>query len=214
LARASLAEVVRLYGLRMWVEQSYKQVKQALGWAEYEGRSDLAMRRHWMLVWCAFAFCWWQLRYDARERLGGLVEVDVTEPDDVPGKDAGRGKTLRDARRRQPPVCWPAALRTVRAWLEPWLMLGRYWRAWSPLPHHLNSRRCSPGSSTASRSISMSRFDWGQQSTVSSRAGADAHSDGQRQRMYGFTLPARPRQLAHAGSSRLARYRSTAWSTA
>jgi len=92
LARASLAEVVRLYGLRMWVEQSYQQVKQALGWAEYEGRSDLAMRRHWMLVWCAFAFCWWQLRYDARERLGGLVEVDVTEPDDVPGKDAGRGK--------------------------------------------------------------------------------------------------------------------------
>ena len=26
------------------------------------------------------------------------------------------------------------ALRGVRAWLEPWLMLRRYWRSWSPLP--------------------------------------------------------------------------------
>ena len=31
LAAASVGEVVRLYGLRMWVEQSYKQVKHALG---------------------------------------------------------------------------------------------------------------------------------------------------------------------------------------
>src|SRR5256714_4322023 len=29
---ANLEEVIRLYGLRMWVEQSYKQVKHALGW--------------------------------------------------------------------------------------------------------------------------------------------------------------------------------------
>jgi len=35
LAAASVAEVVRLYGLRMWVEQSYKQVKHALGWSDY-----------------------------------------------------------------------------------------------------------------------------------------------------------------------------------
>jgi hypothetical protein len=59
LAPASLAEVVRLYGLRMWVEQSYKQVKHALGWSDYQVRSDLAMRRHWQLVFCAFSFCWW-----------------------------------------------------------------------------------------------------------------------------------------------------------
>jgi SRSO17 transposase len=32
-APASLAEVLRLYGLRMWVEQSYKQIKHALGWS-------------------------------------------------------------------------------------------------------------------------------------------------------------------------------------
>jgi hypothetical protein len=46
---------VRLYGLRMWVEQSYKQVKHALGWSEYQVRSDQAMRRHWQLVCCAFS---------------------------------------------------------------------------------------------------------------------------------------------------------------
>lgn len=56
---ADLTEVVRLYGLRSWVEQSYKQVKQALGWAQYQVRSDPAIRRHWQLVMCAFAFCWW-----------------------------------------------------------------------------------------------------------------------------------------------------------
>jgi hypothetical protein len=59
LAPASVAEVVRLYGLRMWVEQSYKQVKHALGWSDYQVRSDLAIRRHWQLVCCAFSFCWW-----------------------------------------------------------------------------------------------------------------------------------------------------------
>jgi hypothetical protein len=26
------------------------------------------------------------------------------------------------------------ALRQVRAWLEPWIMLGRYWRGWSSKP--------------------------------------------------------------------------------
>jgi SRSO17 transposase len=56
---AELAEVVRLYGLRNWVEASYKQVKQELGWADFQVRQDRAIRRHWELVCCAFAFCWW-----------------------------------------------------------------------------------------------------------------------------------------------------------
>src|ERR671921_1708952 len=59
LAPAGVEEVVRLYGLRMWVEQSYKQVKHALGWSDYQARSDIAIRRHWQLVMCAFSFCWW-----------------------------------------------------------------------------------------------------------------------------------------------------------
>ena len=37
---ADLAEVVRCYGLRNWVEQGYKQVKDELGWADFQVRSD------------------------------------------------------------------------------------------------------------------------------------------------------------------------------
>jgi len=50
--------VVRLYGLRNWVEQGSKQVKGELGWADFQVRSDRAIRRHWALVCCAFSFCW------------------------------------------------------------------------------------------------------------------------------------------------------------
>lgn len=63
LAEAPLAAIVRLYGLRNWVEQQYKQVKHSLGWSQYQVRSDVAMRRHWALVQCAFAFCWWAERH-------------------------------------------------------------------------------------------------------------------------------------------------------
>jgi DDE superfamily endonuclease len=55
---ADLAEVVRVYGLRKWVEQGYKHVKHELGWADFMVRSDRAIRRHWALVCCAFSFCW------------------------------------------------------------------------------------------------------------------------------------------------------------
>jgi DDE superfamily endonuclease len=54
------AEIVRLYGLRTWVEQSYKQIKDELGWADFQVRSDAAIRRHQSLVTCAFSFCWRQ----------------------------------------------------------------------------------------------------------------------------------------------------------
>ena len=55
---ADLAELVRLYGLRGWVEQSYKQCKTELGWADAMVRADVALRRHWLLIFCAFTFCW------------------------------------------------------------------------------------------------------------------------------------------------------------
>jgi hypothetical protein len=55
---AGLAEIVRLYGIRNWIEQGYKQVKDELGWADFQVRSDIAIRRHQALVNCAFSFCW------------------------------------------------------------------------------------------------------------------------------------------------------------
>jgi hypothetical protein len=47
-----------------------------------------------------------------------------------------RGKKISEEHRARPHMCWPVALRAVRGWLEPWIMLRRYWRAWSeqPLP--------------------------------------------------------------------------------
>ena len=86
LAPADLSEVVRLYGLRMWVEQSYKQVKHALGWSDYQVRSDLAIRRHWQLVCLAFSFCWW-----AYGRLP-TEEAAETNNNDAPVNSEGRGK--------------------------------------------------------------------------------------------------------------------------
>jgi DDE superfamily endonuclease len=55
---APLAEIVRIYAIRNWIEQSYKQVKDELGWADFQVRSDIAIRRHQALVNCAFSFCW------------------------------------------------------------------------------------------------------------------------------------------------------------
>ena len=87
LAAADLSEVVRLYGLRMWVEQSYKQVKHVLAWSDYQVRSDLAIRRHWQLVCLAFSFCWW-----AYGRLPASLEQPAETGNDPPSQQGGRGK--------------------------------------------------------------------------------------------------------------------------
>jgi SRSO17 transposase len=92
---ASLEEVIRLYGLRMWVEQSYKHVKHALGWSQYQVRSDKAIRRHWQLVWCAFSFCWYHASHPetaASEEARDLSVPEVPLHSSVPAEAAGMGK--------------------------------------------------------------------------------------------------------------------------
>jgi SRSO17 transposase len=87
-APADLAEVVRLYGLRNWVEHGYKQVKQELGWADFMVRSDRAIRRHWALICCAFSFCWRTWFHDP----------PVPDPPVAPARAdtaVGRGKKMR-----------------------------------------------------------------------------------------------------------------------
>ncbi|WP_443743054.1 hypothetical protein [Streptomyces rhizosphaericus] len=81
---AGLAEIVRLYGLRPWIEQSYKQVKDELGWADFQVRSDRAIRRHQILVNCAFSFCWDQW-------FAPPGPLDTTGPDPCPDKGPERG---------------------------------------------------------------------------------------------------------------------------
>jgi SRSO17 transposase len=84
-APADLAEVVRLYSLRNWVEQGYKQVKGELGWADFQVRSDRAIRRHWQLVCCAFCFCW--RAWFAEQAVSAL------QPDAQPASALARGET-------------------------------------------------------------------------------------------------------------------------
>jgi SRSO17 transposase len=90
--QADLAQVVRLYGLRNWVEQGYKQVKSELGWADFQVRSDRAIRRHWTLVACAFSFCWqaWFADHPAQPAAPDLPAVPT----------AARGATATRHRRR------------------------------------------------------------------------------------------------------------------
>jgi hypothetical protein len=118
---ADLPEIVRLYGLRPWIEQSYKQIKDELGWADFQVRSDRAIRRHQTLVNCAFSFCWDQW-------FAPPGPLDATAPDPCPDEGPERGPT-----EPHPPQlpCWPAALRSVRAWLTPATTLNRWWRAWT-----------------------------------------------------------------------------------
>jgi hypothetical protein len=125
-------EVVRLYGLRNWVEQSYKQVKTTLGWAQYQVRSSRAIVRHWSLVFCAFTFCWWQAAQPAG------TATPIGDPALQPQRDRttlpSPGEKSSSAAKLSFGLAWPEALRQVRSWLEPAIMLKRYWCAYSPAP--------------------------------------------------------------------------------
>ncbi len=93
LAEADLAEVVRLYGLRNWVEQQYKHVKHSLGWSQYQVRSDRAIRRHWALVQCAFACCWWA---ETRTPSAVLPPDTAGEEEAAPAGERGEKGRARD----------------------------------------------------------------------------------------------------------------------
>jgi hypothetical protein len=83
---AGLAEIVRIYGIRNWTGQSYKQVKDQLGWADFQVRSDVAIRRHQALANCAFSFCW--------------ASWFADHPRDAPGPRPVPGRGERGASRR------------------------------------------------------------------------------------------------------------------
>ncbi|WP_406723587.1 IS701 family transposase [Streptomyces sp. GD-15H] len=94
---ADLAEIVRIYGIRTWIEQGYKQVKDELGWADFQVRSDAAIRRHQTLVNCAFTFCWETWLTDSGPEATSAPASDT---------DAGEGGThrfRRAGRRRSAP---------------------------------------------------------------------------------------------------------------
>jgi hypothetical protein len=122
-APANLAEVVRIYGLRTWIEQSYRQVKQELGWADFMVRGDQAIRRHWQLVCCAFSCCW-QVWFASQEAASPpilkadlapplMVEIAASETDAVtPSAEAavGRGENGEQYERTSRHLAAPALM--------------------------------------------------------------------------------------------------------
>jgi hypothetical protein len=104
---ADLAEIVRLYGLRIWVEQGYKHAKGELGWADFQVRADVAIRRHWALVCCAFAFCWraWFAQPTSAATDTPPVQTVAPTPDDRDAATVGEKiRSRRRGRRQHPPV--------------------------------------------------------------------------------------------------------------
>ena len=100
---ASLAEVTRIYGIRHWIEQSYKQVKDELGWADFQVRSGTVIRRHQALVNCAFSFCWaaWFADHPPRHDAAPQPEPGRGERGAAPPRHRrrrrGRGRCARSA---------------------------------------------------------------------------------------------------------------------
>jgi hypothetical protein len=97
---ADLAEIVRLYGLRTWVEQNYKHVKHVLGWSQYQVRSDKAMRRHWQLVCCAFSFCWYYVSQLEASSPGSFPQPPTSaEPPEADVPETGTETWKKNQRR-------------------------------------------------------------------------------------------------------------------
>jgi hypothetical protein len=97
--------------------------------SDFQVCSDRAILRHWHLVFCAFSFCWWAYI----RRYANMAITDALPETQPVGEEAG-GKEGESEKEHRPPLSWPLALRQVQSWLNPWVMLWRFWRAWSKAP--------------------------------------------------------------------------------
>jgi hypothetical protein len=116
---AGLAEIVRIYAIRNWTGQSCKQVKDELGWAGFQVRSDVAIRRHQAMVNCAFCFCWATWSADQPPR-------DAPGPRPVPGRgERGAARSLTPKLRLVGQGIVVLAWGFARlAWVVFWLLQG------------------------------------------------------------------------------------------
>jgi len=114
LAPAELAAGVRLYGLRLWVEQGYTQVKGELGWTDLQVRADAAIQRHWHLVCWAFTLCWgaW-FQTEAKTEPGptrGDTALAPAPSTPAAPVAAGRGDNTRCSSGRRPRASRPGSV--------------------------------------------------------------------------------------------------------
>ena len=105
---AGLAEITRIYAIRNWTGPSYKQVKDELGWADFQVRSDLAIRRHQALVNCAFSFCWaaWFADHPPQDAAGPWPEPGRGERG-AARRRTGSGAVLAAGAARGPGLAFP-----------------------------------------------------------------------------------------------------------
>jgi hypothetical protein len=114
-------------------------------WSQYQVRSDRAMRRHWQLVCCAFSHLAAIMPVMPRRSRCKRPESHLSRKC-LPSKAflpqrQERGKKSSEEKEMRPQLSWPRARRSVRGWLEPWIMLRRYWHGWSQQP--LPASRCN-----------------------------------------------------------------------
>ena len=136
--QADLAEITRIYGIRHWIEQSYKKVKDELGWADFQ---------------CAPAprsagISPGQLR--VLLLLGCLVP---RRPRTAPDRSTAAGTRPRREGGNVRPRCsapsWPQAPCVVRASLSRALTLKRWWKASSKAHRHRSGKPASTRSPQA-----------------------------------------------------------------
>ena len=114
---ATLQEIALLYARRPRIEQAYREVKQHLGRTHCQARSDIALRRHGALVCVAFCFLHWEAsRQTSDPTISG------------PSEDSHRSADAKHL------LTWSAALRRVRAYLEPFVWVWRVWQAFTTAP--------------------------------------------------------------------------------
>jgi hypothetical protein len=170
-ASASPEEVIRLYGLRMWVEQSYKHVKHELGWSQYQVRSAKAIRRHWQLVCCAFSFCWYHASHASSSTMQAVMEQPeqlVAPQRSVPVETSGTGEKNQRGKRSAPTgLLATGATSGARVVGTLDHAASRYWHGWSQQPPPASRcNSCSVGLSTDMPSLSIALLDPRPQSTA------------------------------------------------
>ena len=121
---ASLADITRIYGIRHWIEQSYKQVKDELGWADFEVHSDVAIRRYQVLV---------NYRSASTGTPGSMTPRPPRQPA-TPRPGPSRGERWAARRRPSASASVAAAAAHDTRLAFPWIALQRWWPAWSTAP--------------------------------------------------------------------------------
>ncbi len=58
-SKVTAAWVVETYSQRNWIEVFYREAKGWLGLKEYQVRDAISLRRHFILVFCAYTFILW-----------------------------------------------------------------------------------------------------------------------------------------------------------